>query len=116
MRLPTWIKPAAWGAVVGGIGTIIVGFSWGGWMLGGTADKMAEERSAAAVTKALVPICVSQSAADPQKRQELAQITYPYERQEFVFKAGWATVPGSDEPNSELAAACARTLSKAGET
>jgi hypothetical protein len=37
------------GAAIGAIATIFVGFYWGGWSLGSTADKMAKERSDLAV-------------------------------------------------------------------
>src|SRR4029453_6064356 len=43
-----WVKPAAWGVVVGAIGTMIVGFSWLGWTLGSTAERLAVERTNAA--------------------------------------------------------------------
>ena len=43
-----WVKPSAWGVVVGAIGTMIVGFSWLGWTLGGTAERLAVERTTAA--------------------------------------------------------------------
>jgi hypothetical protein len=33
------------GAAVGAVATMIVGFNWGGWLLGSTADKMAKEQS-----------------------------------------------------------------------
>jgi hypothetical protein len=32
------------GAVAGAVATMFVGFYWGGWSLGSTADKMAKER------------------------------------------------------------------------
>ena len=32
-----WLKPGIWGAVVGSILTMIVGFSWGGWTTSSTA-------------------------------------------------------------------------------
>jgi hypothetical protein len=44
LRVP-WFKPAAWGVVVGVIGTMIIGFSWMGWTLGSTAERMAVERT-----------------------------------------------------------------------
>ena len=50
-----WMKPGIWGAVIGSILTMIVGFSWGGW----TAD--------AAVTTAFVPICLAQAKVDASK-------------------------------------------------
>ena len=39
-------------------------------------------------------------------------MTSSYEQQEFVTKTGWATVPGSDEPNRDVAEACASALLK----
>ena len=40
----------------GAVATIFVGFNWGGWSLGSTADKMAKERSELAVVAALAPL------------------------------------------------------------
>ncbi len=37
------IKPALWSAVGGGILLAIIGFAWGGWVTGSTAQEMAEE-------------------------------------------------------------------------
>ena len=36
--------------------TMIIGFAWGGWVTGGTAQKMAEVMAADAVSQRLVPI------------------------------------------------------------
>src|SRR5947209_20342910 len=46
-----WLKPAAWGVVVGAAGAMIIGFSWLGWTLGSTAERMASERTTAAVVR-----------------------------------------------------------------
>ena len=116
MKTPTWLKPAILGAVGGGIVTVVLGFNQGGWVLGSSAERLAVQRSDAAVTEALIPICISQSKLDPDTTAKLAQfgaIASPYERREFVMKAGWATVPAAEEPNSNLAGACAEVLSKA---
>jgi hypothetical protein len=116
MEAPTWLKPAIMGGIVGAIATVFVGFNQGGWVLGGSAERTAQQRSAAAVTEALVPICISQSKADPQaaaKLKQLGAIEPFYERRDFVMKSGWATVPAAEGPNSELAEACADVLSKA---
>src|SRR5580704_16189548 len=60
------LKRLLQGLVVGAVATMIVGFSWGGWMLGGTAKKIADTQASSAVVAALAPICVAQfqSAAD----------------------------------------------------
>ena len=119
MEAPKWLKPAILGGLVGAIATIVVGFNQGGWMLGGSAEKMAQERSAAAVTEALVPVCIGQSKADPEvamKLAELKALTSSYEQRDFVMKSGWATMPASDAPNLDLATACAEVLLKPTQT
>jgi hypothetical protein len=53
------------GAVAGAVVTMVVGFYWGGWSLGSTADRMAKERSEQAVVAALAPVCVDKFRALP---------------------------------------------------
>jgi hypothetical protein len=115
MQAPTWLKPGIMGAVVGGIATMIVGFNYGGWYLGSTAETLARQQSNAAVIAALVPVCVSQSRADPEtavKLKALSDIKSSYEQRDFVMKAGWATMPAADTPDQALASACADALTK----
>ena len=115
MTIPIWVKPAAWGVVLGSILTMIVGFSYGGWTTSGTALQQAKQRADTAVTAALVPLCVAQSKADRGAAQKLAAlraITSSYEQHEFVTKTGWATVPGSEGPNRDVAEACTSVLLK----
>jgi hypothetical protein len=110
----TWIKPGAWGVAVGSVLTMMVGFSWGGWTTSGTADRLATERSTAAVTAALVPVCLEKSKADPgvvTKVVALKALTSSYEQRDAVAKDGWATV-GAGEANSSVAEACATELLK----
>ena len=108
-----WLKPGIWGAVVGSILTMIVGFSWGGWMTSGTALQVTMKQSDAAVTAALLPICLAGEKADAgrvKKLGELTGITSSYEQTEFVMKTGWATFPGQEDPNRAVAEACAAAL------
>ena len=53
------------GAAVGAVATMIIGFNWGGWSLGSTADKMANEKSDLAVVAALAPVCADKFRALP---------------------------------------------------
>ncbi len=104
------------GAVVGAIATMFLGFSQGGWLLGSSAERLAVQQSEAAVTAALVPICISQSKLDPDATSKFAQfnaIKTSYERRDFVMEVGWATVPAAEKPDARLAGACADVLSKA---
>jgi len=110
----TKFKPAAWGFVVGSIVTMIVGFNWGGWTTGSSTDRIAMERSATAVTAALVPVCLEKSKADPaaaKKLGELKALTSSYDQRDAVVKDGWATV-GAGEANRDVAEACASQLMK----
>jgi hypothetical protein len=60
---PFWGTFCLQGAAAGAVATIFVGFNWGGWSLGSTADKMAKERSEAAVVAVLAPVCRAQPNA-----------------------------------------------------
>lgn len=115
MTIPPWTKPAVWGAVCGAIAVTIVGFSWGGWMLGGTAERMAVQRADNAVVAGLVPFCVDRfrQQADAPARLTQLQQTSSWQRREFVERGGWATMPGTERPNGMVASACADTLTSA---
>jgi hypothetical protein len=105
-----------WGAVVGAIVMMIAGF-WGlGWTLGSTADRMANDRSEAAVVAALTPVCVARFRAQTDAATKLADLkkaAQSWDRSSFIEKGGWATTPGSDTPNSDVARACAEKLGQA---
>lgn len=114
-KLRTQTKPFLWGVALGAIALAIIGFNWGGWVTGATAEKLASGRADAAVVSALTPICVAQfqKAADaPAKLAALKEID-SWKQSDYVGKSGWATMPGSTaEPNSEVATACAEKLNK----
>jgi hypothetical protein len=110
-----WLKPAVWGVIGGGVATMIVGFSWMGWVLGGTAERMAVDRADAAVIVALTPSCVASFMQQPNavaKLAELRKVDFWKQRQ-FVEDGGWATPRGNKTPNSGVANACAEELVKA---
>jgi hypothetical protein len=119
MRMVTWLGPAIIGAAVGGIATVFVGFNYAGWVSSRSAERMADQQSIAAVTAALLPVCVIQSRADPEaiaKTQHVGALSSLYERRAFVMRTGWATMPATQSPDSDLAAACAAVLAKATES
>ncbi|MGD0264421.1 MAG: hypothetical protein ABSD47_05600 [Candidatus Methylomirabilota bacterium] len=92
--------------------TMIIGFAWGGWVTGGTARSMAEKMAGDAVVKRLAPICVVQFNRDPGKDQKLKELkeTSTYQRGDYVEKQGWATMPGEEKSDSNVAEECARLL------
>ena len=90
----------------------VVGFSSLGWTLGRTAERIATQRAETAVVAVLAPICVEkfQHQADaPAKLVEFNKVS-AWNRRSVIEKGGWATMPGSDTPNSAVASACAEKL------
>jgi hypothetical protein len=88
-------KPLLLGAAGGAILLAIVGFTWGGWVSGGTADKMATQRADAAVVQALAPICVQNFRVQVDAVTQLVSLKKlsTYEQRGFVEKGGWAIIP-----------------------
>ncbi len=101
-------KVVFWAIIGAMILTTIVGFRWGGWVTGGTAQKMTTD----AVTQRLSSICVGQFNQDPQKDQKFTELkdASTYQRSDFVTKQGWATMPGEVKPDNKVADACARLI------
>jgi hypothetical protein len=112
MNTPQWLKPGIYGAVCGAVALAIAGFSWGGWVTGGTARAMAADQSQTAVVAALSSICVDQSKRDPQLAERVAAIktASSWTRGDLVMKNGWATMPGTTEGNSQVARDCAEKI------
>jgi hypothetical protein len=109
------IKLGFWSAIGGAIVLTIIGFKWGGWVTGGTAQAMAEEMAVNAVADRLAPICVAQFNQDPEKDQKFNELKKKdsWDRQKYVEQQGWATMLGETKPDSKVADACADQLSKA---
>ena len=106
------MKPVAWGAVGGAIVLAIIGFALGGWVTGGTAQRMAKEMAHEAVVDRLAPICVGQFQQDPNKEERLKELKKldSWKRGDYVKEKGWATIPGEKEPDRRVAEECARRL------
>ena len=101
-----------WLTVAAVVVTMIVGFGWGGWVTGGTAQANAKAMAEDAVVHRLSSICVAAAHHDPAQQQKLKALrdTGEWERPEYVKKAGWATMPGDNDPDSRVADECARVL------
>ena len=78
-------------------------------MTGGTARAMAEAQSRTEVVAALTAICVDQAKHDPQRAERFALLKAgsSWSRGDLTMKNGWATIPGTTEPNRQVANACA---------
>lgn len=112
MNTPEWLKPGIYGAVIGAALFGVVGFSWGGWMTTSSANKMAMAIAHGDVITALTPVCLNMSRTDIDRVAKLTTIreAVSYKRRDAVMETGWATVPGSEAPNRDLAQACMAAL------
>ena len=101
-----------WSCVASAVLTMIVGFSWGGWVTGSTARSMAAVTGEDAVVKRLAPICVVRFTQDPSKDLKLKEVkaTDTWQRGDYVKKQGWATMPGEQEPDGKVADECVKLL------
>jgi len=111
MKFHPGVKPALWGAVAGAAAISVVGFSSMGWMLGGSAERLAADRAESAVVDVLTPICVEkfQQQADSATKVEFKKAA-SWDQRALILKGGWATTPGTEKANSAVARACAETL------
>jgi hypothetical protein len=104
----------AQGAAVGAVATIIIGFNWGGWVLGKTAETNATTRVNAALVQAYGPVCIERFKLQPNVDAKWAELTKidTWRRDAYIKERGFATPPGSTSPNPAVADACADALSK----
>ena len=107
------IKTGVWGAVGGAIMAVIIGFAWGGWVLGSNSLDRGKEMAQTAVIDRLVPICVAQFNQDPQrdtKLKEFGKLRSPWKREQYVRSRGWATMPYEKGPDRLVADKCAEQI------
>jgi hypothetical protein len=114
MKVPQWLKPAFWGIVVGALGIMILGFTWGGWVLGSTAERLANDRADSAVTAVLVPLCVERFMGQADAAAKLAEFqrSASWQQHHVIEQGGWATATGSHGPNAAVAQTCAQRLAR----
>lgn len=107
-----WIKPFAWGMGVGAVVLLILIFSTGWVVTSGSAKSKGEEMVRKAILDHLSPICVEQFLKDPDKKKKLKELkeTDSWRRGEYVVNQGWATMPGSKEPDRRVAEECAHRI------
>ena len=108
MQIPESTKPAIWGAACGGVITMIIGFSWGGWITSATAGEMEKASAKAAVIQEFTPSCVSLGEPQLQKLAALKEISQ-WKRKDFITEAGWVDHV-SEQYRSEVAKGCASAL------
>jgi alpha/beta superfamily hydrolase len=112
MQMPKNISTILWSAAGGAVVCAIVGFSWGGWVTGGSARTASTAAAHDAVVVALAPICAERFRSQSDAATKIAELTKAssWDRGNVVAKSGYATMPGSKDADSDVARACGEML------
>ena len=103
----------AWACAGSMAATLVVGFTWGGWVTGGTAQDMAGKAGDEARGQLASVVCAESFMASPDAAVQLAalkDLSGSYQQRPFVEKGGWAIMPGEDSPERGGADLCAKVL------
>jgi len=103
----------AWACVGAAVAVIVVGFSWGGWVTGGTSRTAAATAGDVARGELASAICVERFNAAPDAAARLVEfkaISDGYKKRQFIVAGGWATMPGQTNPDRLGAEACSTAL------
>jgi hypothetical protein len=95
--------------------TMIVGFSWGGWVTGDAATKRAESSAQAAVTDFAAGICAYRFLHADGAAVQLSALKeqQSYERSSTLEDNGWVTFAGAEKPLKGVGRECADRLMEA---
>jgi hypothetical protein len=92
---------------------LIVGFTWGGWVTGGTARDMAQDAGDDSRYELASVICVEKFLAAPNAKAQLTElkaIDSSYRQRQFIDEGGWATMPGQEKGARQTSEICAAVL------
>jgi len=92
--------------------TMIIGFTWGGWVTGGTATEMATDAREDARAELVANLCVENFISSPNAPQLLADLkeASSWERDDFIEDGGWAQISGLKNQVSAANDLCAEQL------
>jgi hypothetical protein len=110
MEMSASVKPEIWGVIGGAIAAVVIGFVWGGWVTGGTAQKMEATSAQTAVVQAFLALCVAKAEQQPEMFAALKEKSkWGSARSDFVIEAGWVNNV-SEKYRSAVAQECAKTV------
>jgi len=101
-----------WACAASVAATMIIGFTWGGWVTGGTASQMAAKAATDARAQLAADVCVERFTKGPDAQAQLAALksSDSWKRDPFIEAGGWATLAGMDKPVAGAATLCAQQL------
>jgi hypothetical protein len=91
---------------------MIVGFTAGGWVTGGTAKEMAENAATETRSEMVANLCVNKfvSTATAEGRLAALKEADSWERDDMIEDGGWTTIAGLTEDVNGAADLCAEQL------
>jgi hypothetical protein len=106
------IKTVLWSAVGGALVWWIVLSAGFGWSSAGSAEQQAAERANTAVLDVLTPICVARFNQDVENEAKFKALkeSSTWNQADYVVQQGWATMPGKETPEKQIAKACASRI------
>jgi hypothetical protein len=101
-----------WSCIASIAATLIVGFGWGGWVRGGTAQEMATKAATGARAELAAAVCIHQFVNGANATTQLASLKEAdtWKRDSFIEEGGWVTLPGGEKPVAGAASLCAQQL------
>ena len=104
-----------WSCVASVIATLIVGFTWGGWVTNGTAAQMSATAADNAKAQLAAAYCVTAFEGAPNAATQFATLkkTDSWQRSDFIDKGGWDKLPGEKQAISGAADLCVTKLMSA---
>jgi len=95
--------------------TMLLGFTWGGWVTSGTATRMQAEAATRARTELAAAVCVHRflSAKDAAAQLSSLKTAAAWKRSKFIEDGGWSAFPGAGKPVEDVAVTCAQRLLEA---
>ena len=101
-----------WSCVACVVLTMIVGFTFGGWVTGSTAKETAQTAADDAQAKLVANVCIEKFTTSADFAAKLAKLkeTNSWARSDMLEEGGWVTLAGMKEPLDDAAEICSDKL------
>ena len=101
-----------WSCIGAIVLTMIVGFTAGGWVTGGTADEMASSAASETRSEIVAKLCVNKFVSNANAEGRLAALKEAdsWERDNMIEDGGWTKIAGLTEDVNGAADLCADQL------
>lgn len=103
-----------WSCILCVILTMVVGFTWGGWVTNGSATKMTEDAVKNARTDLAAAVCVHRFLSAKDAVDELSSLksVASWKRGQFIEDGGWSAMPDLRKSVEDVADVCAQRLAE----